>query len=59
MITSKKCSDCIKENVCKYRQEHINDKTKLNELKLSAVTNIHIECTEFVGKPTMREWGND
>lgn len=59
MITSKQCSDCLKENVCKYKNEHMLDKEKVKQINSSAVTNIHISCKEFLGKPNTREWGND
>lgn len=59
MITSRFCRDCLKENVCKYKEEYENDKENVNGQVFSEVTNIHILCKEFLGKPNMREWGDD
>ena len=59
MITSKQCSDCLKENVCKHKDEYLKNKETVTQLCLGVVTNIHISCKEFSGKPNIRDDGND
>ena len=59
MNTMKKCDDCIKANVCKFKEEYQQDIEGINAKRLCAVTTVHITCKEFVAKPSIREWGNE
>lgn len=59
MVTSKSCADCLKENVCKYKEQYNKDIRIAKQQDISAITNIHIDCKEFFGKPQLREWGSN
>lgn len=60
MNTSYKCNCCCKEDVCKYKEQYLQDCERIkSQIVKGGITEVSIKCTKFISYTQNRDCGND
>lgn len=60
MNTSYKCNCCCKEDVCRYKEQYLNNCDRIKrQIQEDGITEVSIKCKKFMAHVQNRKEGNE